>query len=135
MIIDERGYNMSTERKFSKGEVIFKQGDEGNSFFKIIEGSVEVLANYGEERERELTVLEAGAIFGEMAVIETYPRSTTIVAKEDTLALEIGGKELNGYFAENPEMIYEIMKHLGSRIKELTAEYDVLTSEDRKSVV
>ena len=119
---------MSTERKFSKGEVIFKQGDEGNSFFKIIEGSVEVLANYGEERERELTVLEAGAIFGEMAVIETYPRSTTIVAKEDTLALEIGGKELNGYFAENPEMIYEIMKHLGSRIKELTAEYDVLTS-------
>ena len=128
MIIDERGYNMSTERKFSKGEVIFKQGDEGNSFFKIIEGSVEVLANYGEERERELTVLEAGAIFGEMAVIETYPRSTTIVAKEDTLALEIGGKELNGYFTENPEMIYEIMKHLGSRIKELTAEYDVLTS-------
>jgi len=128
LIIDERGYNMSTERKFSKGEVIFKQGDEGNSFFKIIEGSVEVLANYGEERERELTVLEAGAIFGEMAVIETYPRSTTIVAKEDTLALEIGGKELNGYFAENPEMIYEIMKHLGSRIKELTAEYDVLTS-------
>ena len=119
---------MSTERKFSKGEVIFKQGDEGNSFFKIIEGSVEVLANYGEERERELTVLEAGAIFGEMAVIETYPRSTTIVAKEDTLALEIGGKELNGYFAENPEMIYEIMKHLGIRIKELTAEYDVLTS-------
>lgn len=119
---------MSTESKFSKGEVIFKQGDEGNSFFKIIEGSVEVLANYGEERERELTVLEAGAIFGEMAVIETYPRSTTIVAKEDTLALEIGGKELNGYFAENPEMIYEIMKHLGSRIKELTAEYDVLTS-------
>lgn len=119
---------MSTERKFSKGEVIFKQGDEGNSFFKIIEGSVEVLANYGEERERELTVLEAGAIFGEMAVIETYPRSTTIVAKEDTLALEIGGKELNGYFTENPEMIYEIMKHLGSRIKELTAEYDVLTS-------
>ena len=119
---------MSIERKFSKGEVIFKQGDEGNSFFKIIEGSVEVLANYGEERERELTVLEAGAIFGEMAVIETYPRSTTIVAKEDTLALEIGGKELNGYFAENPEMIYEIMKHLGSRIKELTAEYDVLTS-------
>ncbi len=119
---------MSTERRFSKGEVIFKQGDEGNSFFKIIEGSVEVIANYGEDGERELTVLNAGEFFGEMAVIETYPRSTTIVAKEDVLAVETTGEELGGYFSENPGMIYEIMKHLGNRIKELTSEYDVLTS-------
>ena len=60
MIIDERGYNMSTERNFSKGEVIFRQGDAGNSFFKIIEGSVSVIANYGEADERELTVLNPG---------------------------------------------------------------------------
>jgi CRP-like cAMP-binding protein len=128
LIIDERGYNMSTERRFSKGEVIFKQGDDGNSFFEIIEGSVQVVVNYGEEGERELTVLNAGEFFGEMAVIETYPRSTTIVAKEDVLTVEISGRELNGYFSEKPEMIYKIMKHLGSRIKELTSEYDVLTS-------
>ncbi len=132
---------MSTERRFSKGEVIFKQGDEGNSFFKILEGSVEVIANYGQEDERELTFLEAGAIFGEMAVIETYPRSSTIVAKDDVLTVEITGKELNGYFSENPDMIFEIMKHLGKRLKELTTEYDVLASllkevrasQDRKS--
>jgi CRP-like cAMP-binding protein len=105
-IIDERGYNMSTERRFSKGEVIFKQGDEGNSFFKILDGSVEVIANYGQEDERELTVLNKNDIFGEMAVIETYPRSSTIVAKDDVLTVEITSKELNGYFSENPDMIF-----------------------------
>lgn len=119
---------MSTERRFSKGEVIFKQGDEGNSFFKILDGSVEVIANYGQEDERELTVLNKNDIFGEMAVIETYPRSSTIVAKEDVLTVEITSKELNGYFSENPDMIFEIMKHLGKRLKELTADYDVLAS-------
>ena len=128
MIIDERGYNMSTERRFPKGEVIFKQGDSGDSFFKIIEGSVKVIADYGEESERELTVLEKNAIFGEMAVIETYPRSTTIVANEDVVTEEITSKELNGFFSDNPDMIFEIMKHLGTRLKELTADYDVLTS-------
>ena len=132
---------MSTERNFSKGEVIFKQGDAGNSFFKIIEGSVSVIANYGEADERELTVLNPGEFFGEMAVIETYPRSNTIVAVDDVRAIEISADELNGFFAENPDMIYQIMKHIGSRIKALTAEYDVLAallkelreSQDKKS--
>ncbi len=119
---------MSTERRFSKGEVIFRQRELGNSFFRIIEGSVAVIVNYEEEGERELTVLEAGEFFGEMAVIETYPRSTTVIAKEDVLALEITGSELESYFTENPEMIYKIMKHIGSRLKELTDEYNVLTS-------
>ena len=119
---------MSTERRFSKGEVIFRQRDDGNSFFKIIEGSVSVIVNYEEEGERELTVLSAGEFFGEMAVIETYPRSTTIVAKEAVVAEEITSEELQSYFSKNPDMIYEIMKHIGSRLKELTAEYNVLTS-------
>lgn len=132
---------MSTERQFSKGEVIFKQGDNGNSFFKILEGSVQVIANYGEADERELTVLNPGEFFGEMAVIETYPRSNTIVAADNVRAIEITSSELNGLFAEDPDMIYEIMKHIGSRIKTLTSEYDVLAallkelreSQDKKS--
>lgn len=141
MIIDERGYNMSTERNFSKGEVIFRQGENGNSFFKIIEGSVSVIANYGEADERELTVLNPGEFFGEMAVIETYPRSNTIVAVDNVRTIEITADELNGFFTENPDMIYQIMKHIGSRIKTLTSEYDVLAallkelraSQDKKS--
>ena len=132
---------MSTERKFSQGEVIFKQGDAGNSFFQILEGSVSVIANYGEADERELTVLNPGDFFGEMAVIETYPRSNTIVAASDVRTVEITADELNGFFSENPDMIYQIMKHIGSRIKTLTTEYDVLAallkelraSEDKKS--
>ncbi|MBQ1294738.1 MAG: cyclic nucleotide-binding domain-containing protein, partial [Clostridiales bacterium] len=132
---------MSTERNFSKGEVIFRQGDAGNSFFKILEGSVQVIANYGEAGERELTVLNPGEFFGEMAVIETYPRSNTIVAVDNVRTIEITADELNGFFAENPDMIYEIMNHIGSRIKTLTSEYDVLAallkelraSQDKKS--
>lgn len=132
---------MSTERQFSKGEVIFKQGDNGNSFFKILEGSVQVIANYGEADERELTVLNPGEFFGEMAVIEAYPRSNTIVAADNVRAIEITSSELNGLFADDPDMIYEIMKHIGSRIKTLTSEYDVLAallkelraSQDKKS--
>ncbi|MBP5774171.1 MAG: cyclic nucleotide-binding domain-containing protein [Clostridiales bacterium] len=116
---------MSTiEKSFSKGEVIIKEGDSGNSFFQILEGNATVYKNFGKEDQVKLTVLVPGQYFGEMAVIETYPRSTTVVADGDVKVIEIPGEELNIYYRENPDKIVSIMKHLGSRLKQLTADYN-----------
>ena len=60
-----------TEKQFGKGEVIFRQGDVGNSFYRITEGCVDVFASYGDEDEVRLTQLGTGAFLGEMAVIES----------------------------------------------------------------
>ncbi len=117
---------MSYEKRFSKGEVIIKQGDLGSSFFRIIEGTAEAIVNYGEEGERSLTELSAGQFFGELAAIEAYPRSATIIAKEDVVAEEIDQDQLKDFFNENPDMILAIMKNIGGRLKELTAEYDLV---------
>jgi len=132
---------MKAEKRFQNGEIIFKEGDIGTSFFQIIEGTVEVISGYGSDKERSLTELSAGDFFGEMAVIEAYPRSNTVVAKDNALVVEIPENELNSYFEENPGMILKIMNHLGKRIKELTADYDavasalkeVRASQDKKS--
>lgn len=120
---------MKTERRFSRGEVIFKQGDEGKSLFQIIEGSVQVIANYAEEDEFPLAVLGVGKIFGEMAVVEDYPRSSTIIAKEDVRLLEITQEDLMSYFKERPEMILKIIKQLGSRIRTMTEDYNEVRNE------
>ena len=39
------------EKKFNKGDVIFREGDDANSFFQIQEGNVEIIINYGNEDE------------------------------------------------------------------------------------
>ena len=113
-----------TERRYSNGEIIIKQGDMGNSFFQILEGKAVVFLNYGESDQVQLGTIAAGQYFGEMAVIEAYPRSSTVVADGDVVAEEIPESELNRYFEANPDKILEIMKHLGNRIKALTADYD-----------
>lgn len=116
---------MSTiEKTFSSGEVIIKEGDSGNSFFQILEGNATVYKNYGKDDQVKLTVLTPGQYFGEMAVIETYPRSSTVVADGDVKVVEIPGEELNTYYRENPDEIVSIMKHLGNRLKQLTADYN-----------
>ena len=116
---------MSTiDKIFADGEVIIKEGDRANSFFQIKEGSAIVYKSYGQTDQVKLTDLQPGQYFGEMAVIESYPRSSTVVANGEVKAVEIPVEELNNYFTENPDEIINIMKHLGNRVRELTADYD-----------
>ena len=112
---------MSTiEKTFNNGEVIIKEGDSGNTFFQLLEGKVAVYKNYGQSDEVQVAILEQGQYFGEMAVIENYPRSSTVVAEGDAKVAEIAAEELNEYFTQNPDKILAIMKLLASRIRTMT---------------
>ena len=87
---------MSTiEKTFNDGDIIIKEGDKGNTFFQLLEGKAAVYKNYDHDDQVKLTVLEAGQYFGEMAVIEGYPRSTSIVAEGEAKVVEIAAEELN----------------------------------------
>ena len=124
-IESRKGLYMSTINKtFADGEIIIKEGDLGDSFFQLLEGNAVVYLNYGLEGQVKLTELQPGQYFGEMAVIETYPRSSTVVAQGSASVIEIPGSELDSYFKENPDKIIAIMKHLGERLKIMTADYD-----------
>ena len=112
------------EKVFAPKEVVFREGDFGNSFFQILEGTAGVYLNYGEAEERKLTEMKAGQTFGEMAVIDAWPRSSTVVAEDTLKVTEIPEEKLNEYFMEQPDKILSIMKQIGGRIRTLTEEYD-----------
>ena len=116
------------EKLFSRNEVVFREGDLGESFFQIMEGKAGVYLHYGEADERKLTEMKPGQYFGEMAVIGAWPRTATIVAEEDLRVTEITEAGLNDYFTEQPDRILAIMKQIGSRIRTLTEEYDEVTA-------
>ena len=116
---------MSTiEKTFGAGEVIIKEGDSGNTFFQLLEGNVGVYQNYGQKDEVVVATLGPGQYFGEMAVIENYPRSSTVVAEGEVKVIEIAAEELNDYISQYPDKILTIMKLLGSRIKTMTDDYN-----------
>ena len=70
--------------KFSAGEIIFKEGDPGNSAYLIEEGSVEVSVS-STQRSR----INKGELFGEIALIDQQPRTATVHAVEDTVLIPI----------------------------------------------
>ncbi|MCR5651190.1 MAG: cyclic nucleotide-binding domain-containing protein [Lachnospiraceae bacterium] len=112
-----------TEKQFKKGEIIFREGDTGDTLYQIKGGVVSIVAGYGESDEQILVVLGKDEFFGEMAVIEAYPRSATAVAKEDTTVIEIGSGQISEYFKNDPDRVIAIMKSLGGRLRDLTADY------------
>lgn len=116
------------EKNFKKGEVLLRQGAIWDNMYQIKKGSVGVYVNYGEADQVMLTELGENQFFGEMAVIETYPRSASVVALETTTVFEISPSEIGKYFESQPDKIAEIMKNLCSRLRELTNDYDDVTN-------
>ena len=108
---------------FGKGEIVFNEGDEGNSFFQVLDGKAGVYVNYKKENEIKLTDVVAGQYFGELAVIESTPRSTTVVSESGVNVIEISGTSLSEYFSEQPDKIIAIINNIGDRIRDLSNEY------------
>ena len=66
----------TAQAHYEEGEVIFDEGDAGDSLFMILAGQVEVLKRFGDER-RVVGLLGAGEYFGEMALLGRDPRNAT----------------------------------------------------------
>ncbi len=75
---------------YPAGEVIFHEGDPGNSAYIIEEGCVEVSVS-DSQRSR----IGKGELFGEIALIDQLPRTATVRAIEDTVLIPIPRKLVN----------------------------------------
>jgi len=78
------------ERKvYPEGEVIFKQGSTGRTAYIVQKGHVEIVRESDDGSEKILATIGAGAMFGEMAVIDDSPRMATARATESTTVIVV----------------------------------------------
>lgn len=114
----------STVLILKRNEIIFSEGDKSDCMYDIRVGRVGIYANYGTKEEKLLTELTKDQFFGEMGIIEGYPRSATAVAMGDMTELTVIAKnDFEDYCKRNPEKTILIMKNMSARIRDLTQGY------------
>ncbi len=111
------------ETAHSSGEVILHEGEPGNRFFLIIEGSVRVCKHHGTPHEIELAILNTRDFFGEMCVLETLPRSATVTAVQPTKLLSLPSVAFYHLYNKLPAqysiLVLNIARDLSRRLRHL----------------
>ena len=104
----------------AEGEWVFEEATLGTEMYIVQEGRVEILKKVGDE-DRQLTVLEKGDFFGEMALLEGLPRAAGVRALTALKLLEINGATFNKMLRDNPEIAVRMMRKLSRRLRETDA--------------
>ncbi len=105
----EKVAGITNERVFEAGEKIFKEGDGGDEFFIIIEGRVRISKHVPGIGEEALAILEAGAYFGEMALVDDTPRSADALAHTRTKLRVIRREQLDGLMFTDKDIAYTLL--------------------------
>jgi ATP/ADP translocase/HEAT repeat protein len=110
---------IAREKEYEAGEVVFRDGETGDSLYIIVEGQVRVLK--GEDKPVVLAVLDERDCFGEMALLDGEPRSATVQTQSRTRLLEIARAEFEELLLGRPQIGFALIKNLNRRLRETNA--------------
>ncbi len=99
------------------GEVLCHAGDPGEAMFIVLEGEVEVRATSSGGRDVRFVALGAGAIVGEMAVLDGGPRSAEVAAIRRTRLWRIGRAALLEALENEPKAAVALVAELSRRLR------------------
>lgn len=118
----------SLGKEYENGDIVFRQGDEGDCMYVVQEGQVEVVARDG-DREVQLAVRGPGDIIGEMALFERETRSADIRALGRVRLLKIDRRNFMERIHDDPTLAFRLVEMLSARVRELSKEIVNLRSQ------
>jgi CRP/FNR family transcriptional regulator, cyclic AMP receptor protein len=92
------------------GSEVFRAGDTGAEMYGIVSGEIELRAN-----DRVIRTLDADDVFGEMAIVDSAPRSATAVATKDSVLAVIDRHRFLFLVHETPMFALQVMSAMGER--------------------
>lgn len=104
---------------FDAGEVLFRQGDPGDSLFIIVEGEVGVLIVDEQGKEKEVATLGSGACFGEMSLLSGEPRSAGIRTITPLLVLKLAKDGFDDLLKKHHSLALHFAGVLATRLSQV----------------
>jgi uncharacterized membrane protein len=99
------------------GQLIFSYGDPGDSLFVIRKGEVEIFFKDDTGSRILLEVGKAGAVFGELSLLDGGPRTASALVKEDMEALRLDRAGLDEFLRKHPAAALDLLGAMGRRLR------------------
>ena len=115
-------------KTFSPGQIIVHEDDdEGQTFFAIVSGSVNVVVISEQGKTTVLATLKRGDFFGEMAMLDGEPRSASVIAAEECTLLILYRKMFLDILQRYPKITIQMLVQMSKRIRHANRQINTLS--------
>jgi len=121
---DEQLQHVATllkERRYRRDDTIFHQGDSGNCLYIIASGRVRIYLVSQDGREITLRIYGRGSAFGEFAVLDGEPRSTSAAAMEELTTFVLYRDDFMDLLRQNFALVQHVISMLTERLRYTTS--------------
>ena len=105
-------------RSYPADIVVVREEEAGQTFYIIVQGQVEVTKQVDGQTQRVLQRHGSGEFFGEMALIETAPRTATVRTLTPSTLLEITKEDFDRVLSQHPAMALTVTRTLAQRLRQ-----------------
>jgi CRP/FNR family transcriptional regulator, cyclic AMP receptor protein len=107
-------------RRYRRGQLVFCEGDSGDSLLVVVEGSLKVTSARADGGEFLLAVMTPNHVIGELTVADGGPRSATVGAVTDATVLRIPREAVLATAAQSPAVTMALLATLAAMVRRLT---------------
>jgi CRP-like cAMP-binding protein len=111
-------------REFDKDDLIFNRDSEGEFFYVLQTGKLQVCGEKVDGRYTEIAILGRGACFGEMSIMTGDRTSNTIIALEDSTVFAMSREDFTHFVTQSPEILILLYKILAERLRNRNRQTD-----------
>jgi CRP-like cAMP-binding protein len=108
---------VSVSRRYGAGEVVFREGDGGDTCYIVRSGLARAVRQHSDGRSITLSHFAAGDIFGELAMFDEEPRSATVDVIDEVEVVAIPGREMQRLMREHPGIAVKLNAALAQRLR------------------
>lgn len=114
-----------TEESLRHDEVLFRQGDVGDTLYLIQSGRIALYKIASDGDEQLLRTCAPGEVVGELALIDGSPRSALARAQGDLMVLRLRREHFNMFVKSRPSVIVAMLSFLADRVRDTTRSLEV----------
>ena len=115
--------------KVNRDATVIREGELGNSMYVIVSGRIRVLKEIKPGERKTLATLGAGEVFGEMALIDRYPRSASVVTLTNSVLYQIDLDRFNELRNELRPAAFKILRQLAPVLCKRIRTIDKMTGD------